>query len=405
MTPLDGIRILDLTHVLAGPYATGQLALMGAEVIRVENPAGSDFIRFMGGTDRMRRLGLAPAFLSQNAGKRSVALDLKSAQGREIFLDLAATADVVTENFRPGVVDRLGVGFDAVLGRRPDVIYASLTGFGPDGPLAGRPAYDHIIQGVSGLMAMTGTPESGPLRSGLAIVDYVAGQALVAAILAALLQRAKAPDRPQRLHVSMLDAITNFMGAPAVGHQATGRLRGLEGNRAASDSPWSGRFATSDGHIVVTANTAGQAERLCAALGLPDLVDEPDPARKQAALIEAFARETAATWEARLEEAHVPCGRVLTLDEVLDHPQMAASPSWRELDVPELGQGFRVPGLAFRAPWQPDRLEPAPVLGRDTRAVLEALGYTGAEIDGLHAAGVLACPLPPVDEQGEGSDA
>lgn len=369
--PLTGIRVADLSHVLAGPYATGQLALMGADVIRVEHPDGRDFVRG-GGSAAMREHGLGPAFLSQNAGKRSIALDLKTDAGRDRFLDLAATADIVVENFRPGVVDRLGVGYDAVRARRADIIYASLSGFGPDGPLAGRPAYDHIIQGMSGLMAMTGTPDSGALRSGLPIVDYVAGQTLTAALLAALLQRAKAPGEPQRLQVSMLEAMTTLMGAAAVGYQATGALRGLEGNRAYSDSPYSGRFAAADGDLVITANTAAQAASLRGAIGRPDLEDADD-ATIAAAMHAAMATDTAAGWEARLEAASVPCGRVLTLAEVLAHPQMADSPAWPWLDVPETGDRFRVPGLGFRAPWVPDDLRPAPTLGRDTEEVLAEL--------------------------------
>ena len=370
--PLDGIRITDLTHVLAGPYATSQLALMGAEVIRIEHPEGRDFVRY-GGTPEMVEHGLGPAFLSQNAGKKSVALDLKDPASRDVVLDLAATSDVFVENFRPEVCDRLGLGYEAIRARRPDVIYASLSGFGPEGPMAGRPAYDHIIQGVSGLMAMTGTPESGPLRSGVPIVDYVAGQALLSAILAALLQRAKAPDEPQRLHVSMLDAITNFMGMFAVTHQATGKLRGLEGNKAPSDSPWSGRFDTAAGQLVITANTAAQAASLAETIGRPDLATETDPAPITQAMREALLTATAEEWEARLEAAHVPCGRVLTLAETLAHPQTDTSPGWPELEVPELGRTFRVPGLAFRTPWQPDTIGSVPTLGRDTEEVLQML--------------------------------
>lgn len=389
--PLEGVRILDLSHVLAGPYATGQLAQMGAEVIRIERIGGDDFVRRHGGTEKMRAAGLGASFLSQNAGKRSVALDLKAPEGREIFLDLAATADVVTENFRPGVVDRLGVGFEAVKARRGDVIYASLSGFGPSGPLADRPAYDHVLQGLSGLMAMTGEPESGPMRSGIPIVDFIAGQALISAVLAALLGRAKRPGAAQRLQVSMLEAMTNFMGPQAVHHQATGALRGLEGNRAFSDSPFSGRFDTADGQLVITANTPAQAVRLARAIGREELADEPDPTEARAALSAALATESAAVWEERLAEAGTPAARVLTLAEVLAHPQMESSPAWRELDAPELGQSFRVPGLAFRASWPEAPLRPAPTFGRDTRAVLQGLGRSAEEIERLEAAGVALC--------------
>ncbi|WP_281858374.1 CaiB/BaiF CoA transferase family protein [Litoreibacter halocynthiae] len=363
--PLTGIRILDLTHVLAGPYATGQLALMGAEVIRVERPGGDDFVRTHGGTQAMRDAGLGASFLSQNSGKKSVVLDLKSKAGLDAALSLVAEADVLVQNFRPGVADRLGLGFDATTSRKPDLIYASLSGYGPDGPLASRPAYDHILQGVSGLMAMTGCPESGPLRVGIPIVDYVAGQSLVAAILAALLQRGKQPLKPQELHVSMLDAMTNLMGAYAVNHQTTGALRGLDGNRAFSDSPFSGRFDCAEGQLVITANTPAQTRRLCLALGRPELA-QSDPETVTQTLTQIFATQPAGHWDTVLAEADVPAGPVLSLDETLAHPQMQNSPCWHDLPVPELDQTVRVPGLSFRAPWAPTKLDPAPTFGRDT---------------------------------------
>jgi crotonobetainyl-CoA:carnitine CoA-transferase CaiB-like acyl-CoA transferase len=373
--PLRGLRVLDLTHVLAGPYATGQLALMGAEVIRLERPGGDDFVRRHGGTDEMRKAGLGASFLSQNAGKKSVVLDLKDPAGRDAALDLAARADVVVENFRPGVLDRLGLGYDVLKSRRADTILASLSGFGPDGPLSRRPAYDHILQGISGLMAMTGTAESGPLRVGLPIVDYIAGQVLVSAILAGLLARAADPGQAQHLQVSMLDAITGVMGAYAVHHQTTGQLRELDGNRAFSDSPFSGRFDCAEGQIVVTANSPAQARRLCAALGLSELATATDAEAVGRALAAAFAGAPAAEWEDRLAAAQVPAARVLNLAEALAHPQMATSPCWHDLPVPQLGQTVRVPGLPFGAPWGPARdapLPPAPVFDADTAREIAA---------------------------------
>ncbi|WP_298437655.1 CaiB/BaiF CoA-transferase family protein [uncultured Jannaschia sp.] len=358
--PLDGVTILDFSHVLAGPFATGQLRMMGARVIRVERPDGDDFVRRHGGTDAMRASGLGASFLSQNAGKESVTLDLKSEEGRAAALRIAARADVLVQNFRPGVIDRLGLGFEAVRAVNPGIVHAGLSGFGEDGPLADRPAYDHILQGVSGLMAMTGDAGSGPLRVGLPIVDYVAGQALVSAILAALLRRAKRAEA-QRLHVSMLDAITGLMGAYAVNHQTTGALRGLDGNRAFSDSPWSGRFDCAEGQLVVTANTPAQVARMQAALGTDD------PAKLPA----IFATRAAADWDAILAGADVPAGPVLTLAECLEHPQMASSSGWADLPVPELDETVRVPTLPIRADWTPDRLDPAPTLGRDTDRILE----------------------------------
>lgn len=367
--PLAGITILDLTHVLAGPYATGQLALMGATVIRIERPDGDDFVRSHGGTAQMRQAGLGASFLSQNAGKKSVVLDLKSDAGLETALSLVERADVLVQNFRPGVAERLGLGFSATTARKGDLIYASLSGYGPDGPLAARPAYDHILQGISGLMAMTGTVESGPLRVGIPIVDYVAGQSLIAAILAGLLQRAREPGVPQELAVSMLDAMTNLMGAYAINHQTTGALRGLDGNRAFSDSPFSGRFDCTDGQLVVTANTPAQTRRLCAALGRPDLAQADEQTVAQA-LSQLFATQPVGHWDSLLAQADVPAGPVLDLGAALAHPQMQASPCWHNLAVPELGIAVRAPGLSFRAPWAPTGLGPVPTFGRDTTEIL-----------------------------------
>ena len=395
--PLDGIRVLDLTHVLAGPFATGQLAMMGADVIRVERPAGDDFVRAHGGTDAMKAAGLGASFLSQNAGKRSVVIDLKSKKGRQVFFDLLVTADVITENFRPGVVDRLGIGFEPCTALKPDIIYASLSGFGPSGPLANRPAYDHILQGISGLMAMTGTDQSGPMRVGLPIVDYVAGQTLITAILAAFLQRAKTPETAQHLQISMLDAITTMMGAYALHHQATGQLRGLDGNRAFSDSPFSGRFETSNGQLVITANTPAQALRLCKAIDQEGLADVSDPADVQRVLRDTLLRRSADHWEDVLSAAHVPAARIRTLAEIMDHPQMQNSRAWGDLAVAELGRTFKVPSLAFSAPWQVETLEPAPVQGRDTVSILCELGYSPDQIATLHHDAVISVQttVPP----------
>jgi crotonobetainyl-CoA:carnitine CoA-transferase CaiB-like acyl-CoA transferase len=371
--PLTGVRILDLTHVLAGPYATGQLALMGADVIRVERPDSDDFVRRHGGTDEMRDAGLGASFLSQNSGKRSIVLDLKDADDREKLLQLAETADVFVENFRPGVVDRLGVGFDDIKHRRPDVIYASLNGYGPKGPLADRPAYDHILQGISGLMAMTGDEGSGPMRVGLPIVDYIAGQALVAALLAALLKKARNPTKAQRVSVSMLDAMTTLMGAYAIHHETTGALRGLEGNRAFADTPFSGRFETRDGALVITANTKAQARRLCAAVGRPDLLDIADDANIATVLHDVFRSQDAGTWEDVLSKANVPAARVRTLAEALDHPQMKYSTAWLPLPVPQLNKTVRAPALPFRADWGPESLGPVPTLGQHTADIMDEL--------------------------------
>lgn len=401
--PLSGIRVLDASHVLSGPFATYQLALLGADVIRVERVAGDDFVRYHGGTDAMKSHGLGASFLSQNACKRSIAINLKDKRGLEVFLCLAQNADVLMENFRPGVVDRLGVGFDAVSALNSKIIYCSLTGYGPTGPLAKAPAYDHILQGISGMMAMTGTPDSGPMRVGFPIVDYIAGQTAAFAILSALMHRQRHGGAAQHLQVPMLDSLVALMSAYAIDHETTGSLRGLEGNQAFSNSPFSDRFDTAEGQIVVTANTPAQAERLCETIGRPDL----KPLNQQAAsgkelsadqrseiataLRDSFAAASAEEWERRLMSASVPAAKVRTLAEILDHPQLAEGGLMRELPVPEADRSVHVPGLAFRADGWPARdLEPAPTLGRDTDAVLTQAGYAQSEIAELRASGVIA---------------
>ncbi len=401
--PLSGIRVLDASHVLSGPFATYQLALLGADVIRVERIAGDDFVRMHGGTDAMKSHGLGASFLSQNACKRSIAINLKDKRGVDVFLRLARDADVLMENFRPGVVERLGVGFAAIANLNPKIVYCSLTGYGPSGPLAEAPAYDHILQGISGMMAMSGTAESGPMRVGFPIVDYIAGQTAAFAILAALMQRQRHGAAAQHLQVPMLDSLVALMSAYAIDHETTGNLRGLEGNQAFSNSPFSDRFDTADGQIVVTANTPAQAERLCDTIGRPDLKPGTEVTSSGGAisadqrseiaqvLCKAFASASAEEWESRLMSASVPAAKVRTLAEILAHPQLADGGLMRELPVPEAGLSVHVPGLPFRTGGWPDReLAPAPTLGRDTDAVLAEAGYPESEIAELRAAGAIA---------------
>lgn len=397
--PLAGIKVLDATHVLAGPFATYQLALLGADVIRVERVDGDDFVRHHGGTDAMKAHGLGASFLSQNACKRSIALNLKDERGAIAFHRLATSADIVMENFRPGVVDRLGIGFADISAINPRVIYCSLSGYGPTGPLAGAPAYDHILQGICGMMAMTGTPQSGPMRVGFPIVDYIAGQTAVAAILAALTHRDRNGANAQHLEVPMLDAIVSLMAAYAVDYEKTGTLRGLNGNQAFSNSPFSERFNTADGQIVVTANTPAQAHRLCDAIGRPDLKPFAEagaalePAQREeiaAALSAAFSSATAADWEDRLNAISVPAAKVRTLAEALDHPQLREGGLMRPLHVPEVAETVRVPGLPFRSDgWPEVDLKAAPTLSRDADEILGAAGYSPAEIAELRTGGVI----------------
>jgi crotonobetainyl-CoA:carnitine CoA-transferase CaiB-like acyl-CoA transferase len=401
--PLSGIQVLDVTHVIAGPFATYQLALLGAEVTRVERIAGDDFVRYHGGTEEMKKQGLGASFLSQNACKRSIALNLKAPQGVEIFQRLSENVDIVMENFRPGVASRLGIGFSDIADRNSKVIYCSLSGFGATGPLAHAPAYDHIVQGMSGMMAMTGTDESGPMRVGFPIVDYIAGQNAVVAVLAALRHRDMNSAQAQNLNVPMLDSMVGIMGACVVDLETTGHLRGLQGNEAFSNSPFSGRFDTAEGQIVVTANTPGQAEQLCNLINRRDLKeflaessDSEGSTDAQAAIVreavsQALIAATADEWEKLLGEAGVPAAKVRTLAETLAHPQINHNGLMKNLNVPEIEVCVQVPGLPIYTESWPDRsLQPVPKLGRDTSAVLRAAGYSEQDIAALKEDGVVA---------------
>ncbi|PIW27956.1 MAG: CoA transferase [Rhodospirillales bacterium CG15_BIG_FIL_POST_REV_8_21_14_020_66_15] len=405
--PLSGVRILDASHVLAGPFATYQLCLMGADAVRVERIGGDDFVRHHGGSAELRTQGMGGSFAAQNAGKACILLDLKAPGGRDVFLKLAAACDVVMENYRPGVMDRLGVGYADVKAMKPDIVYCSLTGYGPQGPFADAPAYDHIVQGVSGLMSMTGTKDSGPQRMGLPITDYIAGLTAALAVAGALHQK-RATGEGQHLVVPMLASVLAFMGSYAIDAQTLGRERGLQGNAPFSGSPFAGRFDTVDGHLVVTANTAAQAVRMVRALGLadleplaagtaPDALSEADRARVAEALDRTFRTRTALEWEEALGAAAVPAGKVRGLGEILAHPQTAAMGCLDDLPLPGLEDPVKLPGLGFTSDaWTRRPLSEPEAPGQSTRDVLAGLGLSRREIDDLARAGAVAGPgLPP----------
>ncbi len=401
MQALKGIRILDASHVVAGPFASYQLGLMGAEVIRIDNMAATDFVRYHGGNDDMRSAGLGASHVAQSAGKRSIQLNIKDARGIELFKRLAATSDVLLENFRPGVMNRLGLGYDAICAVRPDIIYCSLTGYGPDGPMRDAPAYDHIVQGLCGLMSITGTKDTGPMRSGIPITDYLASFNAITAILAALYHR-KTTGEGQHINVTMLASALTTLGAAAVHYQTTGRLREPTGNQPFSDSPFAGRFETADGYLMVTANTPAQAESLTAALGITMLAEELELVRDRQplseaqkdkaanALSDAFRMDTALAWEAKLAAASVPAGKVRTIDEVLELEQLSAIGCLDKVAALGVDGPVAVPGLGFSSNLSVERELPGPDrAGESTAAVLAELGLSDDELVDLAAAGVI----------------
>lgn len=404
MKAFEGIRILDATHVFAGPFCTYQMAWLGAEVIRVEAVEPLDFIRYASPDREMSEKGLADAFLIQNANKASVALDLKSPKGQDVFRRLAKTCDVVIENYRPGTMAKLGLGPDDLMAADPKLVYCSVSGFGQTGPLRDVPAYDHFVQGVSGMMALQGD-EDGPRRVGWPLIDYVAGLTAAFALSAALYRR-QATGEGQFVDVAMLDAALSIMG-PAVGPWLTsGRLPPKTGRQAASGSPFSGMFDTADGILIVAANTPKQAASLCRVIGREDLAGNPDvmpwqgrpeiSARVQPLLAEAFATRTALAWEALLAPASVPAGKLRHVGEIAAHEQVAARGLIRHVDdVPGLGRGIDVlgPGFQFGDPAaQVETPSPPPLKGADTRRYLGEAGLDEAGIDAMIAEGVASEP-------------
>ena len=382
--PFENIRVIDATHVLAGPFCTYQLALLGADVIRVERVDDGDFIRRHGADPALNAAGMGTSFLGQNANKRSLSMNLKAPEGRDLFRRLVADADVVVENFRPGVMRRLGLGFEDLTRTNDSLVYCSITGFGQIGPLSQLPAYDHIMQAVAGLMTLSGT-ESAPRRVGFPLIDYVAGLVAANAVGAALYERQRR-KRPRYIDVSMLEAafaITNSQVAECL---ATGGLRPRSATAAFSGSPFSGVFETADGMLSVAANTPQQATRLCRSVGHEDLADDPrlaswedhpELAGEVAAILEAvFRTRSAQAWETRLNDAGVPAGKVRTLPEILRHPQVEALATVRDSGfVDAIGRRVDVPGAGLRLDGEsPAVTRPPPALGQHTDEVLQEIG-------------------------------
>ena len=393
--PLDGLRVVDLSSVLAGPYCSYQLALLGAEVIKVERPGSGDWAR--GLVDDPGSDGMNPQFLAQNADKHSVTIDLKDARGLALVKRLAAGADVFIENFTPGTAQRLGLGYAALVAANPRLVYCSISGYGQDGPFSQRPAYDHVIQAMSGVMSVTGTEETVPNRIGPPMIDYITGIYAAFAVLAALRERERS-GAAQHVDVAMLDcaiaAMASFVSAAVNG----GIVPRPVGNVAASGSPASGVFRTKAGDLSLAANHEGQVRALLAAVGREDLLADPRYAeptvrRRNAAAFRAeianiLSARTADEWENLLAAAHVPAARVRTILEILAEPQVAARNLLAEVASGERSLRLSTIGFKLNGEAPGPRVAPSR-LGADTDAVLAALGMSGEEIAALRAGGVI----------------
>ncbi|WP_158243159.1 CaiB/BaiF CoA transferase family protein [Acidimangrovimonas sediminis] len=370
MLPLEGYRVLDLTHVLAGPCATHHLRCLGAEVIKVERPGGGDPMRALDLQPEAE--GVPPGFRALNVGKRSIVVDLATEEGRDTLLRLAADCHVFVENFRPGVVRRFGLGPEDIRAVRPDIVYCSISGWGQQGPNAARGAYDHVVQAATGMMALQGSEGEAPTKVGFPVIDIATGMSAAEGILAALMRRLRGDAEPITLDVSMADCALSLMAGQVASTVATGRAPRRVGNRGFVGSPGAETFATSDGHISVAANTMGQFAALCRLLGRPDLSAPPylpaglpkgaflaDTAtdRLRGELIGAFAEMRAAELEDALSAAGVPAARVRDLGEFLAHDYPGTPGIAVAEDPVALGPAFRWSG----APWAAGG--PAPRLG------------------------------------------
>ncbi|MEO1778466.1 MAG: CaiB/BaiF CoA-transferase family protein [Pseudomonadota bacterium] len=394
--PLAGVRVLDLTNVLAGPFACHQLAHLGAEVIKVEAVGRGDLARNLGADPALSARGMGISFLAQNAGKRSLTLNLKADAGKEVLRRLVRGADVLVENFRPGVMDRLGLGPDVLRAENPALIYCAISGFGQTGPWADRPAYDQIVQGVSGLMSVTGTDDSGPLRAGYPLADTIGGLTAAMAITAAL----NAPKRGCVIDVSMLEAVLATMGWVVSNHLVGGVTPARNGNENPTSAP-SGAFQCADGLINIAANKDEQWALLARHLGREDLLADPDFAtredrkanrlRLRAELETVLTTANAADWADALNRIGVPAGPVLGVPDILAHPQVRDRDFLARFSdtpgVPDAIELVRIGAMIDGA--RPSVDSPPPALGQDTDAVLGALGYTADQIEALRAGGVI----------------
>jgi crotonobetainyl-CoA:carnitine CoA-transferase CaiB-like acyl-CoA transferase len=395
MRPYEGIKIIDITHVLAGPFAAYQMALLGADVIKVEHPTDYDQSRDTGGDRTLNRQQMGTGFLTQASNKRAITLNLKTEKGREILKKLVKDADVLVENWRSGAFPALGLGYDDLRPINPRLIYCSMTAFGQDGPRGVQTAYDQLIQATSGMMAMTGTPDVNPIKTGAPVIDYATGTMCAFAISSALFQRERT-GRGQYIDSSMLDVSLMLMGSHITSYMRTGHEPKPKGNRM--DRASSQLYEAKDAPLMIAAGNRGQHERLFRAVGREDIAAQSSHDEREERyetqteeLQKIIEQRTADEWEQYLQSRHVPAGRVRRLSESLTDPQLA---SRRVLHRHEKIEGIEgpvtVPLAAFKFAEGGPSIETAPPrLGQHTDDVLAGLGYSKDDIAKLRADGAI----------------
>lgn len=397
MTILEGIRVLDLTNVLSGPFATQHLALCGAEVIKIENPDGGDLARKLGNVPEYNQQLMGTSFLAQNSNKKSLTINLKEEAGKKIFLKLAVTADVVVENFRPGVMKRLGFSYDRLAEINPRLVYCAISGFGQEGPDALKPAYDQIIQGLSGVMAINGDETLNPLRCGFPVCDTVGGLNAAFAVMAALLHRERTGEG-QFIDISLLDSIMPLMGWVAANWLIGGKPPVLMGNDNFTAAP-SGTFATRDGYLNIAANKQEQWEAVTELLGLGELKTDPrfqerDTRKKNRKeltpiLEEKLKLEDTSYWVEEFNKRGVPAGAILTMQDALKAPQVNFRDTLAEIEEAGLGK-LELFNLTAKFQKTPGTVKsPPPRLSAHTNEILTEIGYSREEISSLKNLGII----------------
>ncbi len=394
--PFAGIKVLDFTRVLAGPYGTYQLALLGADVIKVEAREGDD-MRFGNRANDWEKRGLAAPWVAVNSGKRSITLDLKQPRAIEVIKRLVPKVDVVMENFRPGVMDKLGIGYETLRALNPRLIYCAVSGFGQVGPERATAAFDGMIQAMSGLMSITGFPANGPTRVGFAGADVMSGATAALGVASALYQRTHT-GKGQLVDVAMIDAVMGYLVQQFTEHLMTGRVHEQAQNLSVTRKPTGNLFKTRDGWMVLAVMTDPQFQRLMKVLGCeqvladPRFADWPKRIENNKALHEiieaAMKRETSATWAERLAKADVPAGRVLSIPEtarldLFKHRSVLQTVDTEYGPIKVVGSGFRLEhgsGSVDRPPAK---------LGQHTDEVLGEAGYSPADIAEMRAAKVV----------------